>query len=222
MSRHAEQDAIDSKEFKKLFENTNDLEFPYDIECKFILITAGRLGLRAGEISHIHDDWIDWDRKRINIPKYHNCTRGIDGGTCGYCKKRARSKAKHNKDITLQDALSNRWNPKTETSARAVPFGFDDKIEEVIWDFFDEFEKYEHSRQSINRRVNKISQTIEIDQYKLYPHCLRATAATYHAYNGLSTAALQSLFGWKKMDVAEKYIRLTGEATARALEDTYS
>jgi len=56
---------------------------------------------------------------------------------------------------------------------------------------------------------------------EVYPHALRATAGTHHAYRGLSTIALQSLMGWEQIDTARKYLRVSGGATAKALEDVY-
>lgn len=222
MPRHAEQDAIDAATFDRLLEATDELDEPYQQECRFVLIAAGRLGLRAGEIGHLEEDWIDWERSRINIPRYEPCTRGKDGGACGYCRKRARSRVRHDDALTLEEALEERWNPKTPHSVRSVPFDFDDEVEEVVEAFFWHFDRYEHSRQSVNRRVNRVAEAAGLDPSELYPHALRATAATYHAYQGVSTAAIQSLFGWKKLSVAEKYIRLSGEATADALYDAHS
>lgn len=222
MTRHAEQDAIDQKTFDQLVSASDDLDEGIREEARFILFTAGRLGMRAGEISHIEPSWIDWKRSRINIPMYEPCTRGKDGGRCGYCKKRARSRVKHDDTgLSFEDALEERWLPKTETSARAIPFGFDKEIEKEIELFFWEYDRYNHSRQSVNRRVTAAAEAAGIDPKTIYPHAIRATAATYHSYNGLSTAALKSMFGWKKLDVAEKYIRKSGEATAEALNETY-
>lgn len=60
-----------------------------------------------------------------------------------------------------------------------------------------------------------------MDRGGIYPHALRATAATYHSYRGLPPSALQSFMGWADLSVANKYVRLTGEQTAMALRETH-
>lgn len=49
------------------------------------------------------------------------------------------------------------------------------------------------------------------------PHCLRATAANPHAYKGVAPVPLQALMGWSDLATAQKYIRISGTATADAL-----
>lgn len=56
---------------------------------------------------------------------------------------------------------------------------------------------------------------------RIYPHALRATAATYHAYNGLPAIALQNLMGWADLETAQKYLRKSAGATEKALEEIH-
>ncbi|WP_368409343.1 tyrosine-type recombinase/integrase [Halorussus gelatinilyticus] len=69
----------------------------------------------------------------------------------------------------------------------------------------------------MNRRMDALADIASMDREKLYPHCLRATAATFYAFRGLNVVPLQSLMGWADMATAQKYIRLSGGATAQAL-----
>lgn len=57
---------------------------------------------------------------------------------------------------------------------------------------------------------------------RIYPHALRATAASQHAYEGLNIPSLKVMFGWKKLSTAEKYIRVSGGRTKRALLELYA
>lgn len=57
----------------------------------------------------------------------------------------------------------------------------------------------------------------ELDHTQIYPHALRATAASYYAARGLDVYALQGLMGWKMLKTAEVYIQKSGEHTARKL-----
>lgn len=221
MPRHAHQDAVDEQTFERLLNTADRLDEPFAAECRLILLLGGRLGLRAGEITHLRDEWIDWDREHIRIPAWDDCDHGIDGGVCGYCRKQARQRVRKSDDVTLETALQERWSPKTRHSVRTIPFGFDDRIGEVLEEFFFHRDDYPRSRSSINRRVDRVCVEAGYDPESLYPHALRATAATYHAYAGVPVAALQSLFGWAELQTAQKYVRLSGGATQQALETVY-
>jgi integrase len=216
MVRHSHEDALSESKFEALLEVSEQLESPHDAETYFILLLGGRLGMRAGEISHMQADWIDWERKQIKIPTYEPCQ-------CGYCKQQARQAVGYRpEELTLEEEMSERWKPKTETSARTIPFDFSDRIEACLHEFFRTRDEWPHERSSLNRRMDWLAEAAGIERYRLYPHCLRATAATFHAYRGLSVVPLQSLMGWADMATARKYIRISGGATARALNDAHS
>lgn len=222
MVRHSREDAVDEATFARLLDACDDLEPRYQDETRFVLIATGRLGLRAGELAHLSEEWIDWDRSQIQIPAHDPCTKGRDGGVCGYCKKRARHSLEFHPDKTLEEAVAERWNPKTSNSVRPIPFDFSEEIAQAVEDFFWCYDRYEHSRVSVNRRVWRVAEAAGVSQDRLYPHALRATAASWHAYRGLSAPALQALLGWAKLGTAQKYIRLSGEATAKALREAHS
>jgi integrase len=222
MVRHSHQDALDDRTFEQLLDAAATLDEPFDAEASFILIAGGRLGMRAGEISHCKAHWVNWDRELIEIPAQEDCTDGEDGTVCGYCKNQARQQLEYDPSLSLEDAISERWQPKTSNSARAIPFGFDDEVRAVVEAFFDEHDGYPRSRVSINRRVDKVAERAGIDKERVYPHALRATAATHHAYRGLRTAPLQALMGWERIETAQKYVRLSGGATAEALEEVHA
>jgi hypothetical protein len=42
------------------------------------------------------EDWIDWRRRMIEIPRHHDCTKGKDGGICGYCLQQAEQMVEYN------------------------------------------------------------------------------------------------------------------------------
>jgi len=221
MVKHSRADVVGDSLYERLLDTAKQLGYPYDVECRFVLIACGRLGFRAGELCHIKESWVDWDREMIQIPTHSRCEKGRDGGACGYCRKRARSAVEHADDLTMDDALKKRWNPKTRAGARAVPFNFNERVTGAIAEFFFCFDGYEHSRASVNRRVDRVLEEAGLPLDTCYPHSLRATAATWHAVNGLSTAALQSLLGWSDLQTARKYVRASGGQTQRALEEAH-
>lgn len=214
MVRHSHQDALSDQEFEALWDAAGELRYPFDEECRFVLVAAGRLGLRAAEITHLREPWVDWEREMIEIPPFQSCE-------CGYCKSQSRQSVQKT-GIGYDDALARMWSPKTETSARAVPFSFSDRVEQTVEGFFFGRSGWPKSRSAVNRRVDDMCEAAGWPTSRAYPHSLRATAATHHAYKGLPAAALQSMFGWSKISVAEKYLRLSGTATADALADAHA
>lgn len=214
-TRHSYQDALGERDFQLLLEGSYALDEIKRLETRFCILCTGRLGLRAGELAHIHEDWVNWDRSMIDIPQYYECD-------CGYCRGRAKQKTDWN-DISFEAAMKERWKPKTDKSVRSVPFDFSPRVELVMERFFNEYNKWPFSKQTINRRVKSAAEKAQdIDSETTYPHCLRATAATYHASRGLEALQLQTLLGWADVETARKYVRLTGEHTARALRNAHN
>jgi integrase len=213
--RHTYQDALGERDFQLLLEGATLLEERYRLETRLIALLGGRLGMRAGEITHLQEDWIDWDRSMINIPHYEPCE-------CGYCREQAKQKAEWI-DISLEAAMKERWCPKSDKGSRAIPFDFSPRVELIIERFFDEHDEFPYSRKTVNRRVTRAAEEAEkLDPERTYPHCLRSTAATYHSSRGLKAIQLQALMGWEEIETAQKYVKLTGEHTARALRNIHN
>jgi len=221
---NSKEDALSDRQFQLLLEGARRLDAPYASQARFIIFATGRLGMRAGEVAHMSEQWIDWRERTIHIPPFDRCTKGRGAGEpCGYCVKRADSIAEHNQNITVEQALSTRWAPKTAAGARAIPFDFETRVEMTVERFFQTHAEYPHSRVSINRRVNRAAEAAEgLDSQRVYPHGLRATASTFHAARGLTGLPLQAFMGWEKLATAETYLNGTTEATRRALRSVHS
>lgn len=187
------------------------------MECRFAIRVMGELGLRAGELSHISEDWVDFDYSKIEIPSYWPCDRGTDGDVCGYCKKRARSYAEvHN--VPLEDAKELRWEPKLAASARTVPYDWSDSLVDLIEEFFIEYDRWPTSRVGINRRVDRVAEaTPVISKNDVYPHALRARAAKFHAKNDLGAFMLKRFMGWENVAGAKQYIMMASGDIAEQL-----
>jgi integrase len=222
VTTHCAENALSDDEFHDLVDAAYELDEPFDVECAFVLYAAGRLGLRAGELAHIDESWVNWKRSIIEIPAHDPCDEGEDGGVCGYCHKAAEQAVNYSDELTMDEALAQRWQPKTDNSARAIPFDFDDDIKAVVEAFFDLYDGYDSSRASVNRRVDRVLEAAGYPQDYCYPHALRATAATWHAYRGVDAVPLQALFGWADLATAQKYIRLSGGATQDALRSAHA
>ena len=116
--------------------------------------------------------------------------------------------------------MDTRWHPKTVASAQSIPIDLSLRLELCLERFTDRYESFPGSRTTINRRVTAAAEAADIDG-RVYPHCLRATAASYHAYQGVAPVPLQALMGWSDLATAQKYIRISGRAMADALRQVH-
>ena len=212
-TRHTHQDALTDREFERLLTACERLPETRRFEARCICLFAGRLGLRGGEISHLTTDWLDWDRKLLRIPEFEPCD-------CGYCRRQAKQEAAHNESLTVRQAQAGRWHPKTVASARVIPFDVSLRVELCIERFADRYEAFPRSRSTVNRRVHEAASFANLPG-RVYPHCLRATAASFHSYRGVPPVPLQAFMGWSDLSTAQKYIRISGTATARAVRQAH-
>lgn len=222
--RHSKADALTSRDFERLLEGARDLgasDYYYTPDPEFTVYCLGRLGLRRGELVHLREEWIDWRNEMICIPDHDGCTFGKDGDVCGYCTQLARQRVEYaDDDLDMDTALDWMWVPKTEAAAREIYFGWDPRAAMYIERYFDsdEYDRYEASGSAVGRRVTKAAERGGLDGDAIHPHCLRATAATFHAARGLPASALLQMFGWANMSTAEVYISRNSGNTARQLD----
>lgn len=91
----------------------------------------------------------------------------------------------------------------------------------IVERYFDRFDSCQASQTGLGRRVKRAAENAdELEPSDVKPHGLRATAATRFAARGLDVIALQALFGWSQISTSQRYIRRSGEHTARAIRDT--
>jgi integrase len=222
-TRHSKADALGQREFQLLLEGAGKMRDYYGFQARFIILVAGRLGLRRAEIAHMEEDWLDRRRNMVVIPLQQDCDRGQGGGICGACETKAKQRVNHNEGLDIEEARDLAWVAKTQEAAREVPYDFNPRVSLIIDRFFEKYDRYPCSAQSINRRVKKAAELAEdISPEDVYPHCLRATAATYHANRGLDVIPLQSLMGWAQVSTAHNYVKSSGENTQRALHFVHS
>lgn len=248
MTQHSRDDALTDREFERLLRGARTLPDPQAFEARLVIHAAGRLGLRGGEIAHLAADWIDLDRRMVDVPEHDECTKGKDGGVCGYCRERAAehvesynydleearevvledigdvdiSEAKvdelardriDDRNITLDEAIAERWEPKTTNGVRSIPYDFDVRTELTIEEFQENYSIFPKARVGVNRRVREAAEAAGLED--VYPHALRATAATRLALNDVSAYSLMGVLGWARIDTARAYIRSSSETAAK-------
>lgn len=216
---HSKELALDEVEFELLFEGAQAMRDYYRCQAEFVVLVIGRLGLRRGELAHLTADWVNWQKEMIEIPRQQDCTKGKDGGICGYCRKLAKQRAEWADSLPLAQARDWQWLSKTDAAAREIYFGFSPRVKLWIERFVDRYGEWEWSVQTVNRRVERAAEHAErLSPADVGPHGLRATAATWHAGRGLEAHALCQLMGWANLGVAECYLSRSGENTARQLD----
>lgn len=220
--RHSKQDALSEREFEMLVEGAQRMDGYQGIEARFIVFVAGRLGLRAGEITHLRRDWVDFREKMVNIPGHISCDKGRDGGLCGHCRQQIRQCCEHN-DLQWEDVADNWWRPKTEAAVRGVPWDFSPRADLAIERFFDRFDRFGRSYSAIGRRVERAAELADgLDPDDVYPHALRSSAATFQVSRGLKAHALTSMMGWANLATAQVYISRSDQNTRRAVRAAHS
>lgn len=207
------EDALERREFEDLYYAAKSFEGERRLQCEFILLVQGRLGLRVGELTHLQSDWIDTQSHRLKVPAHEKCTSGKDGGICGYCNQLAKQMTNQNEDLDYEDATELFWKAKTANAKREIPYNWSDRCVDVIQEFKDKYDTFPVSKSGINRRISWCVDECEQDLDSINPHALRATAATYHASTGIDVWTLQAFMGWAYPNTAENYIVNNGDRT---------
>ena len=191
------------------------------MEAWAAILIGARLGLRAGELIHVDESWVNLRREMIHIPAHDPCTKGRDGGPCGSCKQAAKQAATHNPE-SAEEILADYWRPKTDAAVRDIPFGFSQRVAVAVEWLIDEHGGWPHSFSTLQRRLDQaLERAPMLDADSTTLHGLRGTAASYHAGRGLDAAPLQSMFGWSDLATARNYIAVDGEMTRRALSEVH-
>lgn len=222
--QHSKELALDEVEFEDLYHGASQIDDPLmQLQAEFAVVVLGRLGLRAGELAHLREEWVDWRREVIEIPMHQPCRKGKDGGACARCIRLAEQKVDHNPGLSLEEAVASMWSPKTEAGARGVYFGWDARAQHVMERFFDQYERWPRSVQVVSRRVSRAAEhASDLDAADISPHPLRATAASSLAARGLGHSAMMQFMGWSDFSVASAYIKSSTGATANQLESLNS
>lgn len=203
------EDVLTEKEFEKLVDACNRTNHP--TENRFIILIAGKLGLRKAEIVHMKADWVDFEDCILRIPAHEPCE-------CRRCRRSAKEKSE-NHDISYEEALSHQWQPKSDAGNRGVPFGQFEDVKETLREFWSKHDEFPYKRGTVYNRIKKLGRMAGIEN--LYPHALRATAAQRHARNDVGPYTLSSLMGWESIDMATPYIRASGTQAKKKLDEKY-
>jgi integrase len=122
--------------------------------------------------------------------------------------------------ITIESALDGQWQPKTPASAREIPFDFDVRADLALRELAEVSDGWERSAATVNRRINRVAERSDVDG-RVYPHALRATAASYHASRDISIHSLMSMLGWSDPSTARTYVTGSADSAAREVRSKH-
>jgi len=149
---------------------------------KVLIALTGLLGMRVSEATHLNATWIRGDR--IYIPDDMPCS-------CSSC---ARSRAH-----------PYRWRPKNKAGARELPVI--PQLRKPLGRLLQQSPKgLGISRAMAHKRVLAISKRSGVAP--LFPHVLRATAATNFSRAGMSAQQLCYTMGWSEIEIGSHYIQI--------------
>lgn len=209
-------------EFERLLVGAGRLDDTVAIEARAALLIMGRLGLRAGELVHLDESWIDWRHHLVRVPEQDACTKGRDGGACGSCRQAVKQRQQNGDERPFEVILEEYWQPKTEAAVRDIPFDWSVRVEVALEELLDEYEGWPTSYSTLQRRLESALECapgLQSDETTI--HGLRGTAASFHAGNGLEMQSLRGMFGWRDNDTPKKYLSIDGEMVRRGLQEVY-
>jgi len=222
---YSRENALEVRTFLRLFLGALAIENEEErIRTVMIILCAGRLALRANEIQHLHEGWIDWEEGTIRIPAHEPCF-------CKWCLDSALGKVADEKGVPKRDldrddedvleyAYEHQFEPKPNASARVVPFGWSERITAWLLRFFEEYDYVDVGQQQMRNNVRKAARNADgVDPSDLTLHPLRATGATFYADSGLDSKPLRDLLGHSDRAEARRYVRGSGrQLTQRVYE----
>jgi integrase len=170
--RSAKEDALNPVEANMLLDVCHDLLDNLTIRLPLYA------GMRIGEVQHLRQSWLDWDKGIIIIPARQQCS-------CYECRK----------------WRNHIWTPKTQAGQRSlliVP-----ELEPYLRQLGDGVNR---SRQALEQRFERVRQRSGLHKV-CYPHALRASFATRLSEAGISAPSLCYLLGWESLQTAESYIQ---------------
>lgn len=153
-----------------------------------------RWGLRAGEVAHVCPEWVSYQRGELRIPLMCRCATCVAHGSP--------------------------WRPKNEASARTIPLHIHTETWEALRVFLTHYStagEAQVTRQGVWGLVKRLADRAGV-QHRLFPHALRATAATQMADMGLSAEQLARALGWATARHTQPYIRLAAVGIEKAFE----
>lgn len=221
-STETREKALNGGEFERLLIGASRLGGERGLEAWSAIVILGRLGLRGGELTHFDVSWVDHYQGVIEIPGHDPCDKGRDGSLCGSCKQAVRQRKGHGDERPQEEIAEQYWMPKTAAAVRSIPYEWSARAQEAVATLVELHGGWPYSFSSLQRILgNAIDAAPSLSEDVTSTHGLRATAASYHAGNGLDKEALKQMMGWRDDKTPTRYLQINGQMTSRALAEVY-
>lgn len=194
--------ALDPSAFYSLY--LGSLALPdeqHRTHASVVTLLSGRLGLRPGEIQHLHEGWIDWDRGELTIPERDPCA-------CELCWQTARFAQRAGDGRRLNEIITETmWT--SPGGGRTIPFAWSNRLTAALATICDE----EYLDVSVEAIAQLITASAELANglaaEEIDFRTLRATGASFFADTGFPAHRVASLLG-ESPTVAREFTRQEG------------
>ncbi len=156
----------------------------------YAILLIGRLGLRPAELTHLHEDWIDWERGEVQVPARDPCA-------CRHCWADARTlKTDTGTDRSVSEIVSDTcWSPPDgPEGARTIPFGWSRRLTAAIHGVLGERPYLDTDTAGIEQLLTAAANNAwELDTDEITTDRLRASAGEFLATTGFGPRRLTEL-----------------------------
>jgi len=172
------------------------------LRASAVIMLGGRLGLRPGEIQHLHEGWIDWDSGELRIPDRDPCA-------CEICWETARYLQRAGDGRRLVEIVTDTmWAPSG--GGRTISFGWSQRLTALVATLCSAEGYLDTSVESMSRLLTQSARRAEGLDHSEIDYCtLRSTAAAFFADTGVSTPRLATLLG-EDLDRMSQFTRREG------------
>lgn len=197
---------------------------------RFTVRTFIHTGLRAAELSHMKESWLDgptldelemveWDELEdwpmVRVPGYQPCR-------CTYCRDQATQIVDYGDDYPdegepgyedeIEEVLQRYWKPKSEKSERAIPV-FHEETWRLMREHLGEHGEVQVTSNALWKRVKRAGDELEFE-HGITCHALRHTFGTAFAEQEAPVDTIKRLMGHRNAETTETYIDMTGQQVA--------
>jgi helix-turn-helix protein len=170
-------------------------------QASVVTLLSGRLGLRPGEIQHLHEGWIDWNRGELRIPDRDPCA-------CELCWQTARNAQRAGDGRRLNKIITETmW--ASPGGGRTIPFAWSNRLTAALATVCEE-EYLDVTVESIAQLITASAELAQgLDPKAINFRTLRATGASFFADTGFPAHRVAGLLG-EPSTVAREFTRREG------------